>query len=67
MIRRASSAGIMPFAPSMDACAMLPAISCRYMRLSKEMEELKSSASLLVSPAVRPAQSFATVNRLRSE
>ena len=35
---------IIPVAASMAACAMLPLISCRYIRLSNPMEELKSSA-----------------------
>ena len=35
---------MMPQAESISAWAMLPVISCLYMRLSKAMEELKSSA-----------------------
>ena len=43
----------------MAACAMLPVMSCRYIRQSKPMDELKSSARRSVCPSVRPAHIFA--------
>ena len=57
----ASSCVMIPLAPSIAAGAMAPVISCRAMRLSKEMEELKSSASCAVSASVRPAQSLVMI------
>ena len=61
MMASASAEGRMCCAPSIAACAMLPVMSSRYMRLSKRMEELKSSATGSVTPAVRPAHIFAMV------
>ena len=61
MMASASACGRMCCAPSIAACAMLPVMSSRYMRLSKWMEELKSSATGSVTPAVRPAHIFAMV------
>ena len=54
----ASLSVMMPLAPSMAAWAMEPVISSLYMRLSKEMEELKSSASFAVSCSYLPAHSL---------
>ena len=61
MMASASAWGRMCCAPSIAACAMLPVMSSRYIRLSKRMEELKSSATGSVTPAVRPAHIFAMV------
>ena len=61
MMASASACGRMCCAPSIAACAMLPVMSSRYIRLSKRMEELKSSATGSVTPAVRPAHIFAMV------
>ena len=58
----ASVCVIMPCLPSITACAILPAISCLYILLSKAIEELKSSAILSVIPLVLPAQSFAILS-----
>lgn len=48
----------MPCLASIAAWAMLPLMSCQYIRLSTEMDELKSSAALSSAPCARPAQSF---------
>ena len=59
MRHSASCREMMPCSPSMAAWAMLPVMSCRYIRWSKRREELKSSAMLSVTPLVRPAHIFA--------
>ena len=59
-VRASRSSGvIIPFAESIAAWAMLPVMSWRNIRLSKRMEELKSSATGSVFPAVTPAHIFA--------
>ncbi len=59
IIRSASAFGIMPCLPSIAACAILPVMSSRYMRLSKEIDEWKWSVKLSVDCVKRPPQSFA--------
>ena len=59
VIFSASSTEIIPHAASIAACAFEPAISSLYILLSKDTDELKSSASLSRRPSVLPAHIFA--------
>ena len=61
IIFSASCSSMMPCLPSMVAWAMEPAMSSRYIRASKAMEELKSLTRVSVSFWNRPAQSFIMV------
>ena len=61
MISSQSFSEMMPCLASMAAWTPLPRISCAIIRWSKRMEELKSSATGSVTPAVRPAHIFAMV------